>query len=343
MEEKRRYYPCDETPAKRNSGYRQTDAEKKPGTRRFNEHFAKRNGGCRQRDTEKTSGARQSIDLGGQKELTVIENSAIGSFLSLGDGQKVLLPFSEQTTRPKEGEKVLVTLYQDKGGRLTATMRTPTLKTGELGVLPVADITRVGIFLDNGMPKQLLVPFKEQICTPQKGSPALVYLYRDKSGREAATMRVYRYLSVGAPYQEGDQVSGFVYEVNPALGVFVAVDKRYFGLIPKPEVYGTYRYGETLSCRVLRVREDGKLDLSARDKSYASIEKDAEQVLAEIRKNGGSLPYADRADAALIEEVFRMSKNQFKRAVGNLYRKRLIEVDRKADTICLTQEGRNME
>ena len=276
-------------------------------------------------------------DFDSPRELCVLQNTSIGSFLDLGNGDKVLLPFAEQTERPAEGENVRVYLYRDKGSRLTATMRTPILKTGELGVLKVAEITRIGIFLDNGMPKQLLVPFKEQICTPKPGGSALVYLYRDKSGRQAATMRVYQHLSNEAPYHAEDRAEGFVYEVNPDIGVFVAVDNRYFGLIPKAEVYENYRYGQTVSCRVLRVREDGKLDLAVREKSYAAIEQDAEAVLAEIRKQGGKLPYADKADAKLIEETYHMSKNQFKRALGSLYRERKVAIDRGQDTVTLLQ------
>lgn len=274
-------------------------------------------------------------DFSSPKELRVLQNTSIGSFLALENGEKVLLPFAEQVGRPQEGETVSAYLYKDKGGRLTATMRTPILKTGEVGRLRVAEITRIGIFLDNGVPKQLLVPFKEQICTPKPGGNALVYLYKDKSGRQAATMRVYKHLSSETPYQANDRVEGFVYEINPELGVFLAVDDKYFGLIPKVEVYETYHYGQIVSCRVLRVREDGKLDLSAREKSYEAIERDAELVLAEIERQGGRLDYADKADAKLIEETYHMSKNQFKRAVGSLYRERKIAIDREKDTITL--------
>ena len=277
-------------------------------------------------------------DFNQEQLLRVLQNTEIGSFLALPDGQKVLLPFAEQTGKPEIGEILPVFLYKDKGGRLTVTMRKPLLRTGELGALKVAEITRIGAFLDNGVPKQLLVPFKEQICTPQPGSEALVYLYEDKTGRQAATMRVYKHLSSHAPYEKDDRVKGFVYEINPQLGVFVAVDDKYFGLIPKAEVFDRYHYGQRVECRVLRVREDGKLDLSAREKAYEAIGKDAEAVLAELRARGGRLPYADKAEAALIEETFHMSKNQFKRAVGSLYRQRKIEIDRKADTITLLED-----
>lgn len=277
-------------------------------------------------------------DFSRAQPLKVLQNTDIGSFLELPDGNKVLLPFAEQTETPEVGAHIPVYLYKDKGGRLTCTMRKPILGVGEVGVLKIAEITRIGAFLDNGVPKQVLLPFKEQICMPKEGSEALVYIYNDKTGRQAATMRVYKHLSNRAPYQADDRVQGFVYEINPDIGIFVAVDNKYFGLIPKAEVFEQYRYGQTVACRVLKVREDGKLDLSAREKAYIAIEKDAEAILAELRKNGGRLPYADRADAKQIEEVYHMSKNQFKRALGSLYKQRKVAIDREADSVTLLSE-----
>ena len=267
--------------------------------------------------------------------LRVISNTDIGTFLELDSERKVLLPFSEQTRKPEEGELISIRLFSDKGGRLTATMRSPLLCEGELGLLRVTDVTGIGAFLDNGMPKEVLLPFREQVCSPSRGEEVLVYIYRDKSGRMAATMRIYKYLSSASNYKEGDWVKGFVYEVNEKLGVFVAVDNRYFGLIPRSEVYKKYSYGDRVELRVTKLRPDGKLDLSPREKAYASIDQDADVVLSRIREAGGLLPYGDRAPAELIEKEYGMSKNQFKRALGNLYRRRLIEIDREKDTVRL--------
>lgn len=268
-------------------------------------------------------------------KLKVIQNTEIGAFLDLGNNKKVLLPFSEQTVRPEVGEEITVYLYEDKGGRATATMRKPILKDGEVGILKVAEVTKIGAFLNNGVPKQILVPFREQICTPSEGDDVLVYIYRDKSGRQAATMRVYKFLDNNSPYKVDDKVQGFIYEINPKLGVFVAVDNKYFGMIPISEVYTKYKYGDIVEARVTKVREDGKLDLSGREKAYIAIEQDAEAVMYELKRNNGMLPYADKADAAFIEETYAMSKNQFKRAVGHLFKQKLIMVDREKDTITL--------
>ena len=298
------------------------------GQRPDGEHGTRAGGGHRSYED-------MADDFSEALRLRVSKNTDIGTFLELPDGEKVLLPFSEQTERPAEGDEVTVYLFRDKGNRLTATMRRPILSVGDLGILRVSDSTRIGAFLDNGVPKEVLLPFRDQISSPRAGDEVLVYVYRDKSGRMAATMRVYKHLSTTDLYKEGDRVSGFVYEVNEKLGIFVAVDDRYFGMIPASEVYKRYRYGDRVEARVIRVREDGKLDLSPRERAYAAISSDAELILEKLREGDGFLPYADKADAALIEQVYGMSKNQFKRALGNLYKRRLVDIDREKDTVRL--------
>ena len=253
----------------------------------------------------------------------------------VGETGRVLLPFAEQIGRPKKGEIVTVYFYEDKGGRLACTMRTPILKVGEVGILKVAAVTKIGAFLDNGVPKQVLLPFKEQISSPEVGDEVLVWIYDDKSGRQAATMRVYGHLEKHSPYKEDDRVTGFVYEINPKLGIFIAVDNKYYGLVPINEAFKNYEYGDEVEARVAKVREDGKLDLLIRDKLYKTINEDADVILYELRRNNGFLPYGDRADAEFIEETYAMSKNQFKRALGHLYKNRIVELDREKDTITL--------
>lgn len=289
--------------------------------------------------TEKSSARRNETernDLRGRRlALKVSEHSDVGCFLETEDGKRILLPFAEQTRKPDLGETIQVSIYEDKGGRLTATMREPVIEVGNTGVLPVAAVTKIGAFADNGMPKQVLIPFKEMLHTPMAGEDVLLFIYLDKSGRQAGTMRVYRHLRKDSPYQEGDHVEGFVYEIKPGLGAFVAVDDTYYGLIPERELFTELKYGDRVTARVSKVREDGKLDLLLREKLYMEVDKDAEFILRRITENGGILPYADKADADMIRREFSMSKNQFKRALGALYKKRLIEIDREKDMVRL--------
>lgn len=283
--------------------------------------------------------------------VRVVKTSEVGAFVEaprdliegafgrrIAESGTILLPFAEQLGRPKSGDEVTVYFYDDKGGRMTATMRTPILRDGEVGLLTVAAVTSIGAFLDNGVPKQVLLPFKEQIVTPNVGDEVLVWLYTDKSGRQAATMRVYGHLDRQSPYKEDDRVTGFVYEINPKLGVFIAVDNKYYGLVPIRETFKEYEYGDEVEARVVKVRDDGKLDLLIRDKLYKTVNEDADVILYELRRNDGFLPYGDRADAEFIEETYAMSKNQFKRALGHLYKNRIVELDREKDTVKLIKK-----
>lgn len=326
-----------ESYARRHSQDAGADGERKKYTPRD------RRNGFRREGNDAPERRTHDVNAGKTVTLKVIENTEYGSFLALSEDKKVLLPFAEMTDKPKEGDEVEVTLYKDKGDRLTATMRKPVLAEGETGILTVAAVTKIGVFVDNGMPKQVLLPFRELLHTPEVGDEVLVYLYSDKSGREAGTMRVYRHLLRSSGYEEGDRVTGFVYEIKDDLGVFVAVDNKYYGLIPRAEYFGNLAYGDRVEARVSKVRSDGKLDLLMREKLHMTADRDADLILMELKRRGGELPYADRADAETVKEVFSMSKNQFKRALGYLYKKRLIEIDREKDTVKLIIQFKGKE
>ena len=129
-----------------------------------------------------------------------------------------------------------------------------------------------------------------------------------------------------SPYQKGDQVTGTVYRVNPEIGVFVAVDNRYFGLIPKKEIYDNYRTGDQVNARVTEVRSDGKLNLAVRDKAYLQMDTDSETILNAMESFGGYLPFGEKAEPDKIKRELKMSKNAFKRALGHLLKEGKIEI-----------------
>ncbi|MEG0216099.1 MAG: S1 RNA-binding domain-containing protein, partial [Hungatella sp.] len=158
------------------------------------------------------------------------------------------------------------------------------------------------------------------------GEECLVALYVDKSERLAATMKVYPYMSNASSYQKDDKVSGTVYEINDNLGAFVAVDNRYYGLIPQKELYRDVHEGDVIEARVTKVREDGKLDLSPRDKAYVQMDSDALLVMKVLDTCGGILPFTDKADPETIKREFGLSKNAFKRAVGHLLKDGKIKI-----------------
>lgn len=246
------------------------------------------------------------------------------------DQEKVLLPKKEVPEGTKMGDHMQVFLYRDSKDRLIATRREPMLTVGKFAVLKVKEVSGIGAFLDWGLEKDLLLPFHEQTAKVRAGEECLVALYVDKSGRLCATMRVYPYLYRNSPYQPNDEVSGRVYELSNNFGTFVAVDDKYSGLIPQREGASGLKVGDRIRARVTGVKEDGKLDLSIREKAYLQMNEDAEMVMDVIDEYAGVLPFDDRVDPEIIRREFGLSKNAFKRAVGRLLREGRVEIrDRK--------------
>lgn len=271
------------------------------------------------------------IELGRIQTLVVQREKDFGVYLgeSADDKHSVLLPKKQVPEGTGVGAELEVFVYKDSEDRLIATTGRPKLQVGEVAELTVKDVAKIGAFLDMGLEKDLLLPFKEQNHKVRPGEQCLVALYIDKSKRLAATMNVYAYMSAQSPYQKDDMVKGTVYEMNEELGAFVAVDNRFFGLIPKKELYGDIRLGDTVEARVVKVRDDGKLDLSPRQKAYMQMDADAELVMKVIEEFDGVLPFNDKARPETIMREFKMSKNAFKRAVGKLLKENKVRITEK--------------
>ena len=270
------------------------------------------------------------MELGRKQKLVVVKTVDFGVYLGdrpdAGETDRVLLPGKEVPEGTKEGDQMEVFLYKDSSDRLIATTRTPALMMDQVGFLKVAQVTKIGAFLDWGLEKDLFLPYKEQTKKVHEGEEVLVSLYIDKSSRLCATMKVYHYLKTNSPYIIGDTVTGVVYEHSDNFGVFVAVDGQDSGLIPKPEAQGNYKVGEELTLRITQVREDGKLNLSAKQKAHIQLHEDAESVYEIIREFEGVLPFDDKASPEIIKREFGLSKNAFKRAVGHLLKEEKIEL-----------------
>ena len=255
----------------------------------------------------------------------IVKKVDFGVYLGTNE-ERVLLPKKQVPKGLEIGDPVEVFLYKDSSDRLIATTNTPKITLGELAVLEVADTARIGAFLNWGLEKDLLLPFKEQTSKVKKGDKVLVALYVDKSGRLCATMKVYEKLRTDSPYQKDDQVQGIIYDSSDNFGMFVAVDNCFSALIPKREAFGALKVGDQIEARVIKVRDDGKLDLSPRKKAFLQMDEDAEMVLARIKEYGGKLPFGDKADPELIKKEFGLSKNAFKRAVGRLFKEQKIQI-----------------
>lgn len=277
--------------------------------------------------------------LGEKQTLIVVKKVEFGVYLAetvKKTEEKVLLPIKQVPADCECGDEIEVFIYKDSKDRLIATTNEPKLMMGQVALLKVAQTGRIGAFLDWGLEKDLFLPFKEQTGHVVPGDEVLVSLYIDKSERLCAKMNVYESLRTDSPYNKDDRVSGRVYELSDNFGAFVAVDNIYSALIPKKELYGDVRVGDDVSARVIKVHEDGKLELGIREKAYLQMDKDADEILKLIESYEGALPFNDKASPEVIRRETGMSKNEFKRAVGRLLKSGKIEIGDK--TIRLSEK-----
>lgn len=269
------------------------------------------------------------IELGKIQELEVIRKAEFGLYLNSKDQKDdadILLPIRQVPEGIKIGDEIEVFVYKDSEDRLIATTKKPKLVVGEVGVLKVVETTRIGAFLEWGLDKDLLLPFKEQIGKVERGREYLVGLYVDKSNRLCATMKTNRILSSNSPYKVDDKVHGIIYRINKDMGAFVAVDNKYDAMIPKKELYWTYRIGDKIEARVTKVRDDGKLALSLREKGQIQTDEDVINVLTKMIKNGGVLMLNDNSSPDEIKNQLNMSKGAYKKVIGRLLKDKKIEI-----------------
>ncbi len=280
------------------------------------------------------TGENVELKLGEKQTLVIVKKVEFGVYLATKEApeDKVLLPAKQVPAGAKVGDEVEVFLYRDSSDRLIATTRTPKLIMGQVALLTVVQIGKVGAFLDWGLEKDLFLPFKQQTRKVKAGDQVLASLYIDKSGRLCATMNVYEQLRTDSPYKKDDMVTGRIYEISKNFGAFVAVDDCFSALIPKKELFGATeppKIGEQVTARVVKVLEDGKLTLSIREKAYLQIQKDAEKIEKLLDSYEGSLPFNDKAAPEVITHETGMSKNEFKRAVGHLLKEGKIQITEK--------------
>lgn len=269
------------------------------------------------------------IKLGEKQKLVVVKKVEFGIYLaeSAESENRVLLPGKEAPKEIRVGDALEVFVYKDSKDRIISTTETPKLMMGQFAVLKVASVQKIGAFLDWGLPKDLFLPYKEQLTKLYEDDEVLVRLYIDKSSRLCASMKgIYEMLRTDSTYQAGDTVQGRVYEFSNNFGAFVAVDDKYSALVPAHEDHSYLRIGDQVEARVVEVKPDGKLTLTLREKAYLQMDKDAERVLEVLKEYAGVLPFNDKASPEIIMREMKMSKGAFKRAVGHLYKERKIEI-----------------
>ncbi len=264
-------------------------------------------------------------------ELKVARTNEMGAFLDAGTGNTshdILLHKAQQTSEVKIGDTVKVFLYLDPKRRLTASMRVPKMKVGQIARLKVINTTEDGAFVDAGAERGIFMPFAEMRGHPKVGEIVWAKLYVDKSGRLAASMdvadEIRRASKPAVDIKRGDNVTGAIYNITEA-GAFIFSDGRHIVFVPQNEIPRALRVGEVVTARVTFIRDDGRLNASLRYTKELELDRDAEKILAFMQDNGGELVFNDKSPPEKIFAVFHLSKAAFKRAIGHLFKQRLIE------------------
>lgn len=269
------------------------------------------------------------LQIGTYHTLEILRLTPPGLFL--GDGEKeneVLLPNKYIPKEYKIGDKITVFVYQDFDERVVATTLTPKITLNSMAMLRVVDKGKIGVFMDWGLEKDLLVPFSEQLTSMKVGNRYLIYMYYDElSGRLVGTQKYKRYLSNETmTLKEGDEVDILIAD-NTKLGVNVIVNGKHRGLIYHDEIFQEIDPGDRLKGYVKKIREHNKLDISLQPIGVASIEPNAEKILKALGKNNGRLDLTDNSSPEIIYETLGMSKKLFKKALGALYRQKLVTLE----------------
>jgi len=267
------------------------------------------------------------IEQGSLCELRIQKRSGVGLFLSDESGEEVLLPNKYCTDEMKPGEKVRVFIYRDSEDRKVATTLRPKILLHEFALLKVSAVTRVGAFLDWGLEKDLMVPFREQKQKMEEGRWYIVYLDLDqKTDRLFASNRLERYIQNDElTVKQGEEVNLVVMQKTD-LGYAVIINHKHKGLIFDNEVFQELRIGESLKGFVKKVRDDHKMDISLQPIGYKEAhDANSELILNQLKASEGFLPITDKSSPEEIYQRFGISKKAFKKTIGALYKQRLIE------------------
>lgn len=280
------------------------------------------------------------------QELEVAKKVDIGVYLKSEANEKpedrILLPIKQVPENTNIGDKINVFVYRDSNDRLIATVKRPKIVMGEITYLKVAEMSRIGAFMNWGLEKDLFLPFKEQVGDIKLNGEYMVGLYIDKSDRLCATMNLFKVLRTDSPYKVNDIVKGTVFSLKRGLGAMVAVDGKYLGLIHEGEILKPLHSGQQIEVRVSNVKEDGKLDLSLKDAPRLQIDKDGEKILKALIGSNGALPLNDDSSPEEITKLLGMSKSSFKKAAGRLMKRNVI-IMTKSGIKMLANDGKDIK
>lgn len=268
------------------------------------------------------------IYIGQSYDLEVVKFVEFGAYLDADNLGEVLLPLKYLPPDLSEGDSINVFLYLDSEERIVATTLTPKAKAGEFAYLEAVDITSVGAFLDWGLEKDVLAPFGEQHRPMEAGHFYLVYIYvGDSDGRITASSKIDKFLDDERPHNfKAQQPVNLIIANSTELGYKAIVNHSHWGVLYKDEVFQRLSFGQSIKGFIKQVRPDGKIDLSLQG-GQETRDKNSLIILDYLKKKNGFAPVHDKSDPQLIADLFGMSKKAFKKAIGGLYKQRVIRIE----------------
>jgi len=264
-------------------------------------------------------------EIGKINTLSVVRETENGVYLDGENLGEILMPRKFVTDEVKASEQATVFIYSDSEDRLVATTENPLAMVGEFAFLTVIETNRIGAFLDWGLPKDLLVPMSEQKADMTEGKTYLVHVFLDEeTNRIAASAKIDKFLDTVPPdYERGEKVDLLIAE-ETEIGNKAIVNNQHWGILYKNQVFRNLWPGEKLEGFINKIREDDKIDLLLEKPGYGKIDPISEKLLETLRENNGFLALNDKTSPDIIQALLGISKKNFKKAVGNLYKKKLI-------------------
>ncbi len=268
------------------------------------------------------------IELGKYNELVAYRETEFGWFLTNEKGEEVLLPNKLVPENLEKGDELSVFIFLDSEERLTATTQTPKIHLGEFAFLEVKDMNRYGAFVDWGLDKQLMVPYKEQSDQLEVGAFYLFYLLLDdRTNRLIATNKIYNFLDNEILDVEVGEEVDIIVAHSTTLGVNVIINQKYKGLIFENQIFKKIKYGDQLKGYIKEIREENKIDIVLEKQGYKNIiDAHSQKVLDKLQEHNGYLPFGDKSDPQDIRLNFEMSKKNFKKSIGSLYKSKKIKI-----------------
>lgn len=277
------------------------------------------------------------IKIGDYNTLKVVKKVDFGIYLDGGNYGEILMPKKYVPKGTQAGDTVKAFIYPDSEDRLIATTETPKAKVNEFASLKVKSVNKFGAFLDWGILKDLLVPFKEQKVSMEEGNYYVVFIYLDEqTNRLAASAKIDKYLhSATPPYAENEEVSILI-QSKTDIGYKAIIENEYSGLIYENEVFRDIKKGDRLTAYVKKIRHDDKIDLALQKSGYEQIDSISKNILQKLKEENGFIAVNDKSSPEQIKDFFNISKKSFKKAIGTLYRQHLILIE--GEGICLNKE-----